>query len=705
MKQTHSPISSGETCAGNEKLDVLICLPFLVILLALLGLVLTPTLMDWLIPEPADLKAFLDSLTPLARGSVSPEPVERALFLILTLISPLLAGASLGIAGILRRHFCAPGRQGPVSAHASAGLTLLAGIGGLGLLRAESLVAHTWLPASPWLDLACGVLGAGLIWIWPGTGVAEGQRRMAFSHRRTWAVGLMVIAYVLVFLPRGLSLHSVLNAKSVGLSKEVWSYHFQAVAYTVSQAVAGKPILSGAPSLYGYYAAFLVPIFRLLPLSIFSFSMTMATLQAVALVAILFTAVRFIRQWPVAILCCATLLYTFGGTWAAGKISFDPYFQYWPIRVLFPALSLPLFLHHLRRRTWKSAAILGMHVGLGCCWNLDSGVAVAGAVIFTLGMECLGSWRWPSIRSQVARTHAARFVGVVLSAVLAAALFWLMLKVQASWKEPLRSMSQYQKLFFQSGYMMLPMPLRPHPWCLTIVIYLFGLAFGLKALWNARGSLFSRVSLFLSILGLGLFTYYQGRSHDYNLLSVMWPAILLGFLFTDRLFRGIRAGMLPRQLRWMALPAAYLGLASVLLLPGAVVSLGELGLPHWKMAMTEETASDPIGRRIAFIRTMMGNDRECVILTPLQAVYFMETGFRSAIDAPGTSDWFYEADLLALKDLLMKKPVRHLFADRETLEFSGLLESLQRMYRARAVSSDGMIWYLTPRTTPAQSPL
>jgi hypothetical protein len=41
----------------------------------------------------------------------------------------------------------------------------------------------------------------------------------------------------------------------------------------------------------------------------------------------------------------------------------------------------------------------------------------------------------------------------------------------------------------------------------------------------------------LSVLGLGHFSYYQGRSHDYTLTAVWWPAFILLTISAGMLYR------------------------------------------------------------------------------------------------------------------------------------------------------------------------
>ena len=109
--------------------------------------------------------------------------------------------------------------------------------------------------------------------------------------------------------------------------------------------------------------------------------------------------------------------------------------------------------------------------------------------------------------------------------LLAAAVGALSLKAQAplhwAW------LTGFQATFYGLGFMMLPLPPWPDAWYCVAAGYVIALLLGLIQL--RQGHALGRVLplLYLSLLGAGLFTYYQGRSHFFNLVSVSWPLIPL----------------------------------------------------------------------------------------------------------------------------------------------------------------------------------
>ncbi len=74
-------------------------------------------------------------------------------------------------------------------------------------------------------------------------------------------------------------------------------------------------------------------------------------------------------------------------------------------------------------------------------------------------------------------------------------------------------------------------------WNMVILIYIAGLSYGIKVLFDRNTDRTIKSIVFLSILGLGIFSYFQSRSYDGNLFAVCYPAILILTIFMDKLLR------------------------------------------------------------------------------------------------------------------------------------------------------------------------
>jgi hypothetical protein len=113
---------------------------------------------------------------------------------------------------------------------------------------------------------------------------------------------------------------------------------------------------------------------------------------------------------------------------------------------------------------------------------------------------------------------------------------------------------------------MLPMKLWEF-WQPLILIYLVTIFYCMRLLLHKKVDATAKWYFFIAIYGLGIFSYYQGRSHVWSIMAVNYPAVMLGgFLAVDLLAACRSAGGLRRLCE---APWRYkvIGLLLCLLLP------------------------------------------------------------------------------------------------------------------------------------------
>jgi hypothetical protein len=319
-----------------------------------------------------------------------------------------------------------------------------------------------------------------------------------------------------------------------------WAYagqwHFNAVFDSSVRLSLGKTLLVDSTSQYGLYAWFLRPLFRCLGLSVVKFTLVMGLLAAGSYFSIGVFLERVVRR-PVlaAIGIVATL---FNGWMLFLTVEgphrgsyFDLYFQYVPLRLVFPALMLGLASEWLRRPTRVLSCAIWMLLACGLLWNLDSGApAVAAWALLQLYVET------ESGRSagRVCRLVQQAAIGLVaIAGILAthAVSTYVSAKVWPDYSLLFRS----QAIFYAHGFGMMPMPW-PGTWMVVIAVYLAGLAYAASAHAGGWGDIRARALFLVSILGLLLFSYYQGRSHRAVLILAWWPAFPALTLLLDAHF-------------------------------------------------------------------------------------------------------------------------------------------------------------------------
>ncbi len=638
-------------------------------------------------PDVAALQAlFVES----QRTEVRPEPIERAVYL-----SAILATFPAALLAVFAARRI-------IVAKASAGVVVVS----VALIQAV-LTAATFVGS----DLLTYVLGGNIsgkfgsnidslraltaataaavavVLVLGMTGRMKAGPVFGAASSRAISVALILIVVLTVIAGRIRSASMIYGDP-----------HFEAVFYTMSQVMVGKTLLADLPSQYGLYAELLRPLFAVVGFSVLKFTLVMTALQVIGCLALLKVCFALLRPTWVRILAVLSISLFVGSTWVAiSDSSFGhEYYQLWPIRFFFPAVSLLLFVEALRRGLpprW--VASMALVDGLAIIWNVESGIAVFGALIVPLLIRFL-------FDGAVARKRNAGVLA--LGALLPIAVvggFFVVLYFKSSGALHPFDWFKYQMIFYSTGFGMLPMPRYPHPWMTVLGFYLFAIVGAVWVRGAGQRSLHWDAMLYLAIMGFGLFTYYQGRSHDVVLSFVIWPAILIAFILADRVLRAVASGRLPKATAWSAVPVVLFGVLMSLRclagLPGLVATT------YAEVKSVRAGRSAALDQTILFIKSKVGSADSAAIVDPGQAVLFAETGLASAEPGPGVVEMLLREDEDRFLTAILTSPVPHLFirprADGSMPPpYSGLLAAYQ------VTDSEQGLQYLTPSKATGQAP-
>ena len=626
------------------------------------GLISIGFLCHWLLPE-ATLKTddIIKLFRPVWVPSVAPEPEERAIFLTVIGTLPVIA---LGAGWLARRWV----QKMPMNLESITALSLtpvfmaiISSFLGYWIFILNPFVGWIMEPASRygacWWALLFCIGWLGYHGLFPGRAKAKSLRFI----RNLSAGACIVIALVMSVSVKLLALSDIDKSPQI-------LDHVNGVFYPVSQACAGKQIMVDFSSLYGLYPAFLKPWFAMIGLSVESFSLTMAALMATALLLIYWVALRLMYSRFLFCVFVLSFSYLTGG-WHQLLVHIDPYFQYCPVRVIFPALFLAVALVALKRLDKQWCFGVGVLTAVAAAWNLDSGCVLILTWIAVLACHAVGQYKVS--RDRAARRAAASLLGASLAGVAAGILICMtLLCLQAGQWLPFQDTFRYQSIFYHYGLMMLPMPLAPHPWMAVAFVYAVGTILSLRKVLSGKATLQDQFTLLLSIMGIGLFSYYQGRSHDYVLTVAAWPSFLLGVLLCDRLVCAVCDGTLGKVCLLFLAPWIWVlfvfALIPILSFP-QFVSYGEC---RWD-AMHEFKDTSVQGA-IRFIRYY--NDSESVVIfSQLQGIYYAETELGASLPRSGYHELHFKDDETRLIKDLRSRQIQNIFMDG-TFAVSGLLE-------------------------------
>ncbi|MCX7049730.1 MAG: LamG domain-containing protein [Candidatus Sumerlaeota bacterium] len=515
------------------------------------------------------------------------------------------------------------------------------------------------------------------------------SRNRSANRIAGWLVWLAYV-YLLVIIIKT----CVFNEYYIFVGTGAFGAHFNPVFHSVVQVCLGKAVLVNLPSQYGLYPHFLEPLFRIIGLSVYSFTVTMGLLLALSFLCVLLVLRDNIRNKSLELIAFVAFIYI--GFFLA-RIRFlapESYFQVFPIRFLFPMAMTWLAWMWIKTRSRRYYALGFAASALAPYWNLDTGLIVSVAWLLLLLYHEILTPRPQWFRSCL--RHLAVWIGAHLCALIALHLYFL---VRYGAAPDLKAFASYQMIFYRSGFYMLPMPL-VHPWMIVALIYLLGLLFAAVRLVQRIPSPSAELVFFISILGAGVFSYYQGRSHE-NLLACSWyPAPLLVILFADRLLRYWQA-------RWIAPHIAVLSLVFLYLLSSAASTLAfnsarvNAILQSRRQALSKKPPTS-VTRDMEFVRKHAIPGEEALVLSKMSSVYHLAGRMASPVKIPSVSELILKKDFETLMQFLHENHKYRVFLDKTSLieapQYSQqIYRTLAEKYDTIEKSSDGDLFILQPR--------
>jgi hypothetical protein len=378
---------------------------------------------------------------------------------------------------------------------------------------------------------------------------------------------------------------------------------------------------------------------------------------------------RLVRSRVIRI--CAFLAMSGAQLWFICRIYYDPYFQYWPHRVLFPGLLLLVVWFYqkasgrLKRILYYSAFVI---VGIALLWNPETGLVAFGTWVLFLYWETLGQWR--ALRFKKTALAVTKHTLIALTvAILPIASLYIYTFLRSGAFPDIGTALRYQELFYGKGFFMIPMPLI-HPWNLVILTFMVGIYISFSRLArktvadgppeDQKQTSWYNMVFIVSIMAAGLFVYYQGRSHDYVLLTVFWPVFFLIALFTDALLEHF-----PRNFNKSS-PITYrasnitTGLLFLLLSFTLVFYASGIVELFPKFAGRIQTqiqeANQPTishAESVNFMGKYFSHGDQVLILSIDQAAYYMESGTTNPLAIPGFAEIILKSDKQKVVDYLL----------------------------------------------------
>ena len=312
-------------------------------------------------------------------------------------------------------------------------------------------------------------------------------------------------------------------------SLKEYSINFSPVVYPIIQTYLGKIPLIDLKSLYGLHPFFFQPLFNLFEPSVLALSVILALISLISLISIAFCLFKIIENKIIALITFLTFIYfqNFACTWwpHSGAIAF----QYESIRIFFPSLLLSFLYFFLQKPTARKYFFGLLFFSFATIWNIDTGVPTFIVLFLILGYEkCFLRGKKFSFKDALIHLFWATTI-----LFLVWFSFFAFLKISNGKLPDISLLAYGQKAAFEFGYSMMAIK-RWGFWYFPILIYVSGIVFAIYIFLNRKFSMQNHFILVLTLLGIGIFTYFIGRSHNSNIFHTSYPALMLLAIFADK---------------------------------------------------------------------------------------------------------------------------------------------------------------------------
>jgi hypothetical protein len=159
-------------------------------------------------------------------------------------------------------------------------------------------------------------------------------------------------------------------------------------------------------------------------------------------------------------------------------------------------------------------------------------------------------------------------------------------------------------------------------------------------------------------MGIGLLSYYQGRSHDHNLVLVLWPAVLILFIVSQLALDGYKG----RRLRF---PYAFSFLWSVMSVGALATVQLSCGIPTL-VKFTGRHINDirhptsVISEDVSFIATSLQESKDCALLADDHVVYQAELNLAAPWQGTALPLLILKSDVESINQQLLNHPPEHI---------------------------------------------
>jgi hypothetical protein len=307
------------------------------------------------------------------------------------------------------------------------------------------------------------------------------------------------------------------------------------VVNPIVQVFYGATVMIDTKSQYGLYPHFFEPILYLTGISMTSISAIMMMLFLVTIGSWFFFLLKTTQNSFLSLigLIPATFVsLSFSTTWPG-----ELYYQYFPIRTVFPALVLLIFSFYYNNRGHLNRIIISTILSLGILWNVESGIgSIVSFILLDMYLEFDTSKKFKSNVYAIIKNTLI----IIITLSLVFLIFFQYLNIRSGTFPSIKDFFYYTNLYAHGSIYGIKGELHPHMFAM-ILIYFFGTSYGVGSLLSGYKNKLNSGIFLISVFGMSNSLYYMFKGYHISHEGLaLYPIIILITLFVAKLLVDLR---------------------------------------------------------------------------------------------------------------------------------------------------------------------
>ena len=431
------------------------------------------------------------------------------------------------------------------------------------------------------------------------------------------------------------------------------SYHFDALFFSQYQVSIHQLILCthGFKNTYGLYPHFLNWIFDFIPLSINHFKIVFILLLNLSFLFLYLFLKKVLDNKFLVIVTIISYMYYVGIYRIV--VGHDLYFQYFPLRILFPFLSLYLISIYEEEKTFWKFILISIIAAFAILWNPDSGIMT---LLMWLGYLSYSNLYTRQVTQSIKKIFLSISSSIlIVSSILGLYSLLIILKYDTPfiWKDFFLVMQVFSSL----GYYMIPLP-QGHPYIVYIAFIVISISFIFFFINRKKHTGLLLWSLWM----IASFMYFQGRSHPYSFFAIIANILII----LPLLLQSFEQEHMAKNMVIFETKFILILLTSFFISNAILFTYNYLTHSYYKIILLPPA---PSPTKLNFIKKYVSEQEQILILDPeSEAVLYATTKTIPAYDN-GLIDMFLRSDYDDLTTIIKKGQIKKIFISKKQLHW------------------------------------